>query len=95
MGDPDYVYRPWSEERRERARQAALLRMGAPPGFHMIFGVPVAEAIWQDVREAAYKYHYRRDGTTEELWKTRAVIMLLVELLSSQAQPEPPHKTSR
>jgi hypothetical protein len=85
--DPNYVYRPWPEDRRERARQAALQRLGTPPGFHLIFGVPVAEAIWKDVRDAANKFHYLKQGSDgrrhyEPLWKTRAVVMLLVELLS-------------
>jgi hypothetical protein len=26
MGDPDYVYRPWSDERRQAARRNALIR---------------------------------------------------------------------
>jgi len=81
ISDPDFVYRPWSEERRERARQAALQRLGTPPGFHLIFGVPVAEAIWKDVRDAANKFHYHKHGT-EPLWKTRAVVMLLIEIMS-------------
>lgn len=83
MADPDYRYRPWPEERRERARQAALQRLGSPPGFHMIHGVPVPQNIWKDIRDIANAYHYGRDGKKEPLWKTRAVIIVCVDLLQS------------
>jgi len=82
ISDPDFVYQPWSEERRERASQAALRRIGTPPGHHLIYGVPVRIAIWKEVRDATSRFHYHKDGTREPLWKTRAFVVLLVELLS-------------
>jgi hypothetical protein len=82
MGDPDYVYRPWSEERRLAARAAALKRLGTPTGYRMIYGIPVPEDLFEEIHDFAVRYRYdRQAGTTVPLWKVRDAILLILKLL--------------
>jgi hypothetical protein len=38
ISDPNYVYRPWLEERRKAARAKAIERSGAKPGHRLVYG---------------------------------------------------------
>jgi hypothetical protein len=81
MGDPLYIYRPWPEERRARAREASLRRLGTPPGHRIIYGVPVPETLYDEVRDVAVRFRHRQKDVCEPLWKVRALILILMAVL--------------
>lgn len=49
MGSPDYVYRPVSEEHRQKMRDAALKRLGIPPGYCKVQGVLFKRALKEEM----------------------------------------------
>lgn len=43
MGDPLYVYTPWSEERREKMSKLHKRRLGIPDGHIRLYGIHIPE----------------------------------------------------
>jgi hypothetical protein len=54
MGDPNYVYRPLSKERRDRMRATSLRNRGIPKGHHSVYGVNVPDGIHAEVAKIAH-----------------------------------------
>lgn len=52
MGDPRYVHKPLSEERRQKLRAAMLKRLGIPEGHCSIYGVIVPIHLREEIRKA-------------------------------------------
>lgn len=52
MGDPRYVHKPLSEERRQKLRNAQLKRLGTPEGHCSIYGVVVPIHLREEIRKA-------------------------------------------
>lgn len=75
---PDYVYRPWPEERRKKASAAAIARSGAKPGHRLLYRVQVPIQYWPLIKYVAQRYRNMEGPTLKE---TRAFIKKLLELL--------------
>jgi hypothetical protein len=50
IGSPGWVYRPLSEKRKAKMRDANLFRLGIPKGHHRLYGVNVPDAIHPAIR---------------------------------------------
>ena len=51
IGDPDFVYKPMSEERRAKLREAHRKRLKNKRGHHQLHGVQVPDKILADVKQ--------------------------------------------
>jgi hypothetical protein len=76
IGDPDFVYRPWSKSRRAEASARELARRGTPPNCRKVYGVNVptvfASIIAQEARKFRHKYK-------QGLSATRAFVRWMAE----------------
>ena len=83
MGDPDYVYRPLSDDRKALLRELHLRRLGTPPGYRLVYNVPVPEAIAPVVQDFARRYRNVRRGNAVKtpLWQVRAMILIAMKFL--------------
>lgn len=79
MGDPTYIYRPMSEERKARLRKIHRARF-AREGFRCVYGVEVPEHWYPIVqREAARFRHSKKRGNS--IAKTREYIRHFLKTL--------------
>jgi hypothetical protein len=63
MSDPNYQYRPWSDERRAALGRSVRARLGVPDGHHLLYGVFVPNALWSEIARRA-NYHLSKRGRT-------------------------------
>lgn len=77
IAHPDFVYKPWSEERRKRAQEAAAQRLGAKPGHRIVYGVQVPREHWPSISKLATAARHA-DGLPMK--KVQALIRRLVRL---------------
>jgi hypothetical protein len=61
MGDPNYKYRPMSDEARSKLSAAHRKRLGVPDGHHLLYGVLVPNEIWSEVARRA-NYFLKKHG---------------------------------
>jgi hypothetical protein len=92
MADPGYVYQPWSEERRQRARKAYNDKHGIPEGCRRLYGVNVPDELHDRIAGLAHAVRKRCDDPkaieefvrllvrSPELLKRRARDRLLLSL---------------
>jgi hypothetical protein len=84
ISDPNYVYRPWLEERRKAARAKAIERSGAKPGHRLVYGTNVPIEISEIV--AAEAYRFRHGGPKKRgLRATHAFMRRLTAELKAEA----------
>lgn len=72
VSHPGYVYRPWSEDRRKKAKAAAVAGSGARPGHRILYGIQVPEEYWPLLNRPAAKY--RNGKKKHTLVQTRKMI---------------------
>lgn len=58
---PDFVYQPWSDERRAEASRRAKERFSGKPGHSRVYGMIMPDALARVLRPLAYEIA-RRDG---------------------------------
>lgn len=77
ISDPNFVYRPWSEQRRKAASASAIERSGAKPGHRLVYGINVPVGLWKTVAIAAYRFRHARPG--KRSWRaTHAFVKRLI-----------------
>lgn len=85
IGDPNYVYKPWSPERRKAASEAAKRRLGVQAGHRILYGVQVEETKYNHIAPImhAAKQHGHSIETIQ--WAISLLIVLLTKAPDDQA----------
>jgi hypothetical protein len=84
IGDPDYVYRPWSKRRRAEASARDLARRGTPPNCRKVYGVIVPDALAPLIAKEAAKFRHQHK---QDWHTTRAFVLWAVGFFGGLAQP--------
>jgi len=85
MGDPNYVYTPWSKERRQRVQAALLRNHGTPKGHHKLWGVNVPDKLVKQVSAIVSVARSRTDDM-EALELLIKVLIRVQPLLEEEAR---------